>query len=421
MRRPFRAQVGLVVIAPQLAVDQAEERRVGRGTEAGLARHAEVGGARRGVLLHGDRVLIPRLAQHEVAALERLRRVAVRVVHRGTLHQRDEQCRLGEREVLHFLAEVVLRREPYAVDRAVAVLAEVDFVQVSLEDLLLAVVHLEQHRHDELGELAPQRALGREEEVLHELLRDGASALHPARADAERRARHAAHGEARVGEVGAVLGGDQRLHRVRRHLGEAHQHPVLVPRGIDAADRQRLDPRERHFPAFGVGERAYGAAVEGEAHLARGLRPVPEHEGAQADVEPLAAAHVPAAFGLARRVGLLDQRLVAELAQLVLEVGQRQALPGVQLEGPRVDSRGQREAPALELGPHPVVEVQRERARAGEQHEERDAGGPQNLFALPHTSRILPARMWLSCGVANGRRCAVRFSQHAVSAGPSRA
>jgi len=33
-----------------------------------------------------------------------------------------------------------------------------------------------------------------------------------------------------------------------------------------------------------------------------------------------------------------------------------------------------------------VVEVQRERAGADQQHEERDAGGPQDLFALPHAT-----------------------------------
>ena len=74
--------------------------------------------------------------------------------------------------MLDFLAEIELRRESDAVDRTVAVLAEVDLVQVGLEDLVLVVVQLEQHRHQELGHLAPHRALGRKEEVLYELLRD---------------------------------------------------------------------------------------------------------------------------------------------------------------------------------------------------------------------------------------------------------
>ena len=56
------------------------------------------------------------------------------------------------------------------------VLAEIDLIEIGLEDLLLAVVKLEQHRHKQLGDLALQRALSRQKEVLDELLRDGAAA-----------------------------------------------------------------------------------------------------------------------------------------------------------------------------------------------------------------------------------------------------
>ena len=123
--------------------------------------------------------------------------------------------------MLDRLAEIVERGEPDAVDGAVAVLAEVDLVEVGLEDLLLAVVQLEQHRHAELGELALQRALGREEEVLHQLLRQRAAALEPVSADeAHGGPGDAARVEAAVGVEIAVLGREERLHQVLRHLAQ---------------------------------------------------------------------------------------------------------------------------------------------------------------------------------------------------------
>ena len=121
--------------------------------------------------------MLPRLAQDEIAALERALWVAVGVVVRRALDQADQQRRLCEREVLHFLAKIELRGQPDAVDGAVAVLAEVDLVEVRFEDFGLVVVQLQQHRHDELGELALQGALRSQEEVLDELLGERAAAL----------------------------------------------------------------------------------------------------------------------------------------------------------------------------------------------------------------------------------------------------
>ena len=121
--------------------------------------------------------MLPRLAQDEIAALERALWVAVGVVVRRALYQADQQRRLCEREVLHFLAKIELRGQPDAVDGAVAVLAEVDLVEVRFEDFGLVVVQLQQHRHDELGELALQGALRSQEEVLDELLGERAAAL----------------------------------------------------------------------------------------------------------------------------------------------------------------------------------------------------------------------------------------------------
>ncbi len=249
----FRAQVGFVVVAPQLPVHEIEKGRVGRGAHRGLLVDAQVRSASLGVFLHRGEAAVLGLAQDEVAPLQGPLGVAKRVVEGGPFHHAHEERALREREVLDRLAEVVERGEAHAVDGAVAVLAEIDFVQVRLEDLVLVVVDFQEHRHKELGDLARERALGGEEEVLHQLLGQRAAALESLQAEErERRARDAAQVEAVVRVEIAVLVRDQRLHHRLRHLGEPHQHAVLVVRGIDAADRQGLEARERQLPAFGV-------------------------------------------------------------------------------------------------------------------------------------------------------------------------
>jgi hypothetical protein len=114
--------------------------------------------------------------------------------------------------------------------------------------------------------------------------------LHAARSDAEKRAQHAARSEACVREVGAVFGGDQGFHQVRRDLGKAHQHAVLVAGGVDAAYGQRLEARQGDLAVFGVGKARQHAGFESETHPPRRLGAVPEHERTQRNVEALARA-----------------------------------------------------------------------------------------------------------------------------------
>ncbi len=147
----FGAQVGFVVVAPQLTGHELHEGRVGRSAHRRLRVDPQRSGARLCVLLERDEALVSGLAQHQVAPLERALRVAVRVVDRRALHHADQQRAVGQRELLDRLAEIEQRGEPDAVDSAVPVLAEIDLVEIGLEDLVLVVVQLE----------APQRALGR--------------------------------------------------------------------------------------------------------------------------------------------------------------------------------------------------------------------------------------------------------------------
>jgi len=80
---------------------------------------------------------------------------------------------LGQREVRRVPAEIRLRR---GLD-AVQPVAEVDVVEVELEDLLLRVLPLGGDRAARLPELSPERLGAPPGHVLHELLGDGRSAL----------------------------------------------------------------------------------------------------------------------------------------------------------------------------------------------------------------------------------------------------
>jgi hypothetical protein len=60
------------------------------------------------------------------------------------------------------------------------VLAEVDLVQIGFEDLRLGIPPFDQDRQPGFLQLAQDRPLARQQSVLDELLRDGASALYSA-------------------------------------------------------------------------------------------------------------------------------------------------------------------------------------------------------------------------------------------------
>ena len=83
-----------------------------------------------------------------------------------TLSSRDRLAEVGPRGGLH----------------AVGAVAEVDLVQVHLEDAVLRVAALQLQRQHRLLQLALEALVRREEEHLGQLLGDGAAALHEAAA-----------------------------------------------------------------------------------------------------------------------------------------------------------------------------------------------------------------------------------------------
>lgn len=147
--------------------------------------------------------------EHDELALLGHHEVDVGGVERGRVGQAREHGGFGQGELARPLAEVALGGRA----DAVVVRAVVDGVEVHLEDLVLRVVPLHVEREEEFLRLAAEGLLVREEEVLDELLRDGARALlNLARLQVdERRARDALEVEAVVAVEAPVLDGDDGL------------------------------------------------------------------------------------------------------------------------------------------------------------------------------------------------------------------
>jgi hypothetical protein len=176
------------------------------------------------------------------------------------LEQPGEHGRFGERQVLDLLAEIVVRRRR---DPVVAA-AHVGAVEVELQDLVLGQVELEPDREKGFLDLALQRALVRQEQVLGELLGDGRAALH---LPASRIARHRPDGADRVDapmlEEAPVLGGERRLDEVVGIVLELDGIVVpdapaadLLPVAVEKGDRELLglQPVVRGLAKGGQGE-----------------------------------------------------------------------------------------------------------------------------------------------------------------------
>ena len=128
---------------------------------------------------------------------------------------------------------------------AIAILAEVDLVGVGRENLLLAVVILENQGDVRFPQLALESSLARKVEILDKLLGDGAATLcAPLEQGVEKCAQGATRVDPEMAVETPVLDGKQCLLEHRRDLVVAQDDPVLVVTRIDASDLQRLEPDE---------------------------------------------------------------------------------------------------------------------------------------------------------------------------------
>ena len=163
-----------------------------------------------------DKALLPELLEHERAPFGGALGVTKRRVSLRRLREASERGSLSERELAGALAVVVSRGLFHPVDAV----TEVDRVEVEVEDVLLGQVLLELPREDDLLDLALDGALGREHEVLDDLLRDRRGALH---ADVEthgvvERADHAEPVDPLVLHEIGILGGHEGVAHVQRDL-----------------------------------------------------------------------------------------------------------------------------------------------------------------------------------------------------------
>ena len=129
---PRALEVVARIVGRELPAHEAQERRVHRAA-AVVADQAELllGGVLDGVVAR--ETFVGHALQHEVAPLECAVRVAARIVVGGAAHLCHEQRELVQLELRERLAEIELAREPEAVDRARAVLAQIDLVDVRVQ------------------------------------------------------------------------------------------------------------------------------------------------------------------------------------------------------------------------------------------------------------------------------------------------
>ena len=187
------------------------------------------------VLARVDEALGAHSLEDVVLTCDRLLRVALRVVPaRGLRQPRQERC-LRDREVAHVDVEEGPRRRRDAVGPG----AEVDLIEIEVEDVVLRELGLEPEREDELLHLALVAPLRREQQGLHDLLGDRAAALHDlvvqqvrdrGTYDAER-----VHAVMSV-EIG-VLGREKGEAHVRRDGGERHEVASL---DVELADQRAI-------------------------------------------------------------------------------------------------------------------------------------------------------------------------------------
>ena len=154
--------------------------------------------------------------EHDELPLLRHEEILIGGVDRGRVGDAGEHGGFWQGDVLRCLAEIAVGGGG---DPVVAA-AVVDRVEVELEDLVLGVVCFHVEGEQQLLRLAAERLFVAEEEVLHELLRDGARAFLDAavlEVD-ERRAQNAFGIDAMMLVEPPILDGDDGMEQVWRHL-----------------------------------------------------------------------------------------------------------------------------------------------------------------------------------------------------------
>ncbi len=239
-------------------------------------------------------------------AFARAFRIAVGRELGRRLHQAGENGRFAQRRLSRAMPEIPLARGLHAIGAG----AEIDAVEIEFEDLVLRVAPLQPQREDRLLDLAAERALLRQEQVLGELLGQRRAALHPAAAFrhvGDDRPADAHRVDAPMRVEAPVLDGDEGLRQIGRQFGEPDGRAAGVAAIGEhvAVDAENGDVRR----ALGHGklvDRRQLRGVIGEhagrrdrAPPAQHQNPVDELAGKRARAPPAPRLRAPAAVSIA--------------------------------------------------------------------------------------------------------------------------
>ena len=296
----------------------------------GLGRRARGGVGR-------DELLFSHRAQHDVAPLAAPGRGGKRrpVVRR--LNHAGDSGRLAERQVGDVFAEVESCGFGDPVHGKRTALAEIDVVEIQLEDLVLRCLALEDDRHVLLGELALERLGGREEKVLHQLLGDRAAADQvPAIAAQVGDDRADGPDDVDAGMVveAAIFDGQHRLHHPRRNRRQRDAAPLLTARADERGQQWRIEGDTLHRFVIDLDARhaKHGGGRSAWCRCRPGLLEVDADEPPPGAAFPRQQHDGAAADG--ELAGFLDTRTlrVSQVVEPVDELVIAEGLPLVQLE-----------------------------------------------------------------------------------------
>ena len=188
-----------------------------------------------GRLLGGDEAGLLHAVDHIELPRAGAPRVDHRVVGAGRLRQAGQHGGFGRGDVLQRLAEIRLgcRRE------AIGAVAQVDLVQVDLQDLVLGELLLEPQGQQDLVGLAAQRALGTEVHIARHLHGDGRGALLAATLQAGHgRARKALVVDTAVVVEARVFHSQHGVFHYLRNVGKGRERAALL---AEFADERAFD------------------------------------------------------------------------------------------------------------------------------------------------------------------------------------
>ena len=259
-----REQVAADLLGEEVGLHDLGGRALAQGELLGLGRLLLVG---------GDVAVVAHAAEHVVAPGVGLLLVLDDVVAVRRLGQRGEIGDLRQGELAERGVEVVERGG----GDAVVARAEIDLVEIELEDALLGVGLLDPEGEDRLADLAGERGLVVEQEVLGDLLGDARGAFRPLARVGEvgdDGAAEADEVDAGMGEEALVLGGDEGLQDALGHGGDGHEDALFLRvlcekpavGGVEARDGRRLVVGELLVVGQAVAEMPEQARHDAEAH-----------------------------------------------------------------------------------------------------------------------------------------------------------